>query len=107
MPRLSKRILERLLEHVPNPPRRSGDEHPEREWRDFAPRLLVSDELISDLRTVPVNNHDAPPIDCEIDYRAEAFARVAKLIRDGGPLSRRRERIAADGDYRGPCFGHL
>jgi hypothetical protein len=107
MSRLSKRVLERLLEHVSNPPRRPRDEYAEWEWRDLAPRFLVSDELISYLRTVAVNDHDSPAIDCEIDYRAEAFARMAKLILDCGMLPRWRKRVAADGDYGGPYFGHL
>jgi hypothetical protein len=54
-----------------------------------------------------VNHHDPPTIKYEIDDRAQAFARVAKLVRDGRVLSGRRKRIAADGDYSGPCLSHL
>ena len=99
--RLAKRIPQRLLEHVSDPAGSSGDEYAERKRRNLAPRLLVADELITNLWTISVDDDYAPSIKHEIDNGPEARARMAKLIRDCRVFARRRERVAADGNHCG------
>ena len=84
----------------PRPARRA-------EEGDFAARLLVSNELVADLRAIAVNDYNSPAIEGEIHDRAEAFASVAELVADCGSLTRWGKRVATDCDYCRPGFGHL
>jgi hypothetical protein len=88
-PRFPQRIFQRLLEHVPDPPGGSRNENAEWQRRDFAPRLLVSVELVANLRAIAMHDYHSPTVQHEIYDRPETLARVAKLIRDGRGFSGR------------------
>src|SRR5437870_2226559 len=66
MPRSSQCILERLLNHVPDPSGSRGDQHAERQRIGFAARDLVANELVADLWSIPVDDADVPAIAHEI-----------------------------------------
>jgi hypothetical protein len=80
--RFPQSVLERLLQHVADPAGGTGDENAKRKRRDFAPRLFVANELVSDLRSVPVDDHDAPSVESKIHDRSETRSAVAELIAD-------------------------
>ena len=99
-------IFDGLLHHIPDPPRRRGDENAERQRAGHTTRALVAHELVADLGPVSVDDAQVPAIMREIDDRAEALARMAKLIVDGALLARRRESVSSqrnDGGLRNGC----
>src|SRR5688572_20371456 len=86
-PGLSQRVLERLLDHVADPPGGRGDEHTEWKRSCLLSRDLVSHELFADLRTVAMHDADAPPRKGELHDWAEARTCVAELIVNSGPFA--------------------
>src|SRR5216110_3327448 len=93
-------VLERLLQHVPDPASSAGDEYTKRKRRDLAARLLIPDKLVADLRSIAVNYHDPPAIESKIDNGTEAFAGVPELIGDCRSLPRRRQRVTTNRNDR-------
>ena len=99
--RFAQRILERLLEHVADPAGGARDKDSQWERRDFAACLLVPHQLVANLRAVAVHEQRSPAVERQIDDRSEAFARMSKLIGDGRPLARRRERVTPERNHCG------
>ena len=102
----AKRVLERLLDHVADPPGGRGDEHAEWKRRDLRARELVAHELIANLRTVAVHQTEIPSVEREIHDCTEALSRVRELIADRAVLARGRQRVAAQGDDGGSGLTH-
>src|SRR5262245_37414209 len=98
--RATKRILERLLDHVADPARRCRDEHAQRKRTGFLTRCFVSYELVAHLRSVAMNDANAPTLEGQVDNRAKALACVAKLVVDRGALTRGCECVASERDDR-------
>jgi len=96
--RAGERILERLLDHVAHPAGGCRHEDAEGKRLNLVRRDLVPRELVAHLRPVAVHQGDGPPGAREVHDRRQAFARVTELVRDRGPLSRRRDRVAAQRD---------
>src|SRR5690349_23643617 len=70
----SERVVDRLLYHVPNPPRGRGNEDAKRQRRRVVAPDLVANELVTDLRPVAVHDTDIPARAHEVDDRTEAGA---------------------------------
>ena len=96
MPSFAKRVVERLLNHVADPSRRSCHENPEWQRLHMSARNLVANELVADLRSVSVDDAEIPAITRKIDDRREAFTRVAELIGDRRSLAGRRESVSSE-----------
>src|SRR5689334_20496789 len=73
-------VLDRLLDHVANPSRGARYKHSQRKWRHLGASYLVANELVSNLRTVAMNDADVPAFVCEIDDGAKALACMAELV---------------------------
>ncbi len=90
-----QRVLERLLDHVPHPPRRRGDQDAERQRLDLFGRQLIARQVIAHLRAVAVHQDDAPAPARQIHDRRQALARMAELVRNGRALVGRCDCIPA------------
>jgi hypothetical protein len=106
--RFTKSVLQRLLEHVSDPPCGFGNKHSEWEWRHFAPRFFISHELVADLRAIAMHDDDAPSIEHEVNDWPETGPRVSELVRNGRTLTWRGQRIATNRYHRSARrFRHL
>src|SRR5690242_4110150 len=68
----SKCVLQRLLDHVADPPGSRCDEHAEGKWRRVITGDLVANELVTDLRPIAVYDAYVPAVERELDDGAEA-----------------------------------
>ena len=89
-------VLQRLLQHVPDPAGGLRDQHSERQRLRHLTGGLVAHQLVTDLRPVSMHDDDSPPLPRQLDDRRDALARVAELVGDGGRLIRARQRIATE-----------
>ena len=90
-----QRVLERLLDHVADPPGRGGHEHSERQRRQPVSRAFVSHQLVADLRAVAVDHRDLPALFGQLDDGCEALARPRELIVNVTALAGLEERVAS------------
>src|SRR5688500_7685721 len=79
-PSAAKRVLDRLLNHVADPPCGARHEHTQRKWCNLSSRHLVAHELVSYLRSISVDDADIPPFLGKVDDGPEAVASVAELV---------------------------
>ena len=96
-----ERVLEGLLEHVPDPARRLGDQDSQRQRLHHLPSRLVPQQLIADLRTVAVHDDDPPSLPGQLYDRRDTLARMPELVGYSGRLIRARQRVAAERQHRG------
>ena len=96
--RAGERVLQRLLDHVSHPSGGSRDQDSERQWLDLIAGDFVARQLVADLRSVAVDQHDVPSRCRELHDRDEARARMPKLIADRRPLTGRSDGISSEGD---------
>ena len=71
----SQRILERLLNHVPHPPRRCRHQYAERVGGNLTARQLISHQLVANLRPVPVHDAEVPTVERQVDDGSERRTR--------------------------------
>ena len=99
-----QRVLQRLLNHVADPPGGRGHEHAQWQRARLVARDFVSNQLVANLWTVAVDDAHAPSGERELDDRPEALTRMAELVVDRRPFTGRRERVAAERDHRRPAM---
>ncbi len=66
-----KRVLERLLDHVPDPARGRRHEQSQWQWLNEIARKLVSDEGVTHLGPVAVDQRDLPTFASKCNHGAE------------------------------------
>ncbi len=95
--------MERLLDHVADPSGRAGYEHTEGKRLNALSRQLVAFQRVAHLRSVPVNDGNAPFLGRQLHHGLERFAGVTELIGDRHTLAGRRQRISTQRNDNGPC----
>jgi hypothetical protein len=90
-----QRVLERLLDHVADPPRGGRDQHAQRQRGQLGARPLVAQQLVADLRAVAMHDHDPPAAARQLHHRGQALPRVGELLMDVAARARRLQRVAA------------
>ena len=83
----SKRVVERLLNHVANPSRSRGYQNSERQRLDMCAGNFVADELVANLRSIAVDDAEMPSITRKIHNHRQAFPCVAKLVSNSRSLA--------------------
>jgi hypothetical protein len=78
-----------LLNHVANPPRSRTDKNTKRQRLYIRARDLIPDELVPDLRSIPMHDAQPPAIARELDNRRETLARMPELVGNRRAFARR------------------
>ena len=90
-----ERVLQRLLQHVPDPARCFRHQHAQRQRLRYLSCRLVAGQLVAHLGPVAVHDDDPPTLPGQLHDRSHTLTRMAELIGDRCRLVRTGQRIAA------------